>query len=77
MNVIGSSIMVVLASDPTLVGRSGKVLLETKNTLVLGDGLKTIRIAKAGLKFSVLGTSTELSGSDLKGRLQDRWGSRS
>ena len=35
---IGSTLDVVASKDPTLVGRSGIVVDETKNTLVLLEG---------------------------------------
>ena len=74
MNVIGERVVVMGASDPTLVGRTGTVVLETANTLILDSLGKTLRIAKSRASFKLLGTGKVVSGLDIAGRLQDRLG---
>ncbi len=74
MNVIGSRIAVTGSTDPTKVGRTGTVVLETMKTLVLSEGGRTVRIEKAGSTFRVEGLKAEVSGAELAGRLEDRWG---
>lgn len=76
MNVIGKLLTVMAASDPTLVGKHGLVVLETANTLLLDSAGATVRVPKADATFRLLGASRDLQGSELAGRLQDRLGRR-
>ncbi len=76
MNVIGARLSVLSSPDPTLVGRSGTVLLETLNTLVIGSGGRAIRVGKAGAAFMLLDSGVVITGSDIAGRLHDRLGRR-
>ena len=69
MKVVGSS-------DPGKKGVTGKVVLETANTILLSSGSRTLRLEKSGLVFQELSTGTILSGADIAGRLEDRWGGR-
>jgi RNase P/RNase MRP subunit p29 len=73
VNLIGGTLTVLSSSDPSKVGRSGKVLLETANTLVIQSGLRSIAVEKKGASF-LLGTGATVSGADIAGRLQDRLG---
>ncbi len=75
MNVIGSTVAVTKSTDPTKVGRTGTVVMETMKTLILSEGGRKIRIEKAGSTFRVEGIKAEVSGEELAGRLEDRWGS--
>jgi RNase P/RNase MRP subunit p29 len=74
VNVIGERLTVLSASDPTKKGITGRVLLETLNTLVVHSGGRTLRIEKAGSAFSLLDSGKIITGQDLAGRLQDRLG---
>ncbi len=74
MNVIGEKLTVLTSPDPTMTGRTGRVILETANTLLLESGGRTTRVAKSGAAFMLLGSGTVLTGSDIAGRLQDRLG---
>ena len=76
MNVIGSMLTITKATDPAVVGRSGTVVLETMKTLLLATGPKTFRVAKAGSEFTVSGSGTKVTGLQLAGRLEDRWGAK-
>ena len=76
MNVIGEKLQVLTSSDPTKSGRSGKVLLDTANTILLDEGGRTLRVEKAGAAFLVMGSGKVVTGSDIAGRLQDRVGRR-
>jgi RNase P/RNase MRP subunit p29 len=76
MNVIGEKVRVLSASDPALAGKTGMVVLETANTLVLQSLGKNVRIAKSGTAFMVLNSGKIVTGVDLVGRLQDRLGRR-
>ena len=77
MNVIGQRIKVLTATDPSLVGRTGVVVLETANTLTLQALGKNLRIAKPGIAFMLVGSGKVVTGSDVAGRVQDRLGRRS
>ena len=77
MNVIGQQLKVLTSTDPTKSGRSGKVVLETANTLLLEQGERTLRVEKAGAAFLIMGSGKVVTGSDMAGRLQDRVGRRS
>jgi RNase P/RNase MRP subunit p29 len=74
VNVIGQRLTVLTSPDPTKTGLTGKVMLETLNTLLLDAGGKPLRIEKTGSAFMLLDTGRVLTGSDLAGRLQDRLG---
>jgi RNase P/RNase MRP subunit p29 len=77
MNVIGKKATIVASTDPTKLGVSGLVVLETSRTLMLQDGRRQLRVEKAGTFLKVSGTSTVLSCSEMLGRLEDRYGGSS
>jgi len=74
--VIGESLTVLSSADPTKAGITGRVLLETLNTLVIDSGGRTLRVEKAGAAFMLVDSGKVVTGSDIAGRLQDRWGRR-
>lgn len=76
MNVIGERLKVLASSDPTKEGKAGKVLLESANTLVIDSGGREVRMEKSGSAFLLLDSGKAVLGSDLAGRLEDRWGRR-
>lgn len=76
MNVINERIRVLTATDPTLVGLTGRVLLDTANTFLLESMGKTTRIAKSGIAFQLLDSGKVLTGADVSGKLQERLGRR-
>jgi len=76
VNVIGEKLTVLASSDPTKSGRSGRVLLDTANTLLLDEGGRTFRVEKTGGAFLITGSGKIVTGSDIAGRLQDRIGRR-
>jgi RNase P/RNase MRP subunit p29 len=77
MSVIGEQVKVLSATDPTLAGKTGLVVMETANTLVLQSLGRNVRIQKSGAAFMLLGTGRIVTGLDIAGRLQDRVGKRS
>ena len=77
MNVVGEMLTVLTSKDPTKTGRSGMVLLDTANTLLLDEGGRLLRVEKAGAAFMIKGSGRILTGFDIAGRLQDRIGRRS
>jgi len=76
VNLIGARVRVVGSTDSSKRGLTGKVALETANTLLLDSGSRTLRVEKSGSVFQELSTGRLLSGTDIAGRLEDRWGGR-
>jgi len=74
MNVVGERLKVLSSSDHTKTGRTGRVLLETEKTLVMDSAGRTIRVEKSGSAFLLLDSGKVVTGSDIAGRLEDRWG---
>ncbi len=63
---------IVESNDPTLVGRTGLVLDETKNTLVMLEKDSTIRIGKAGITFTLDNSDVVVQGALVGQRPEDR-----
>jgi len=76
VNVVGEIVTILTSKDPSKTGRSGTVLLDTANTLLLDEGGRAVRVEKAGAAFMIKGSGRVLAGSDISGRLQDRIGRR-
>jgi RNase P/RNase MRP subunit p29 len=76
VNVIGERLIVLTSSDPTKAGKSGQVVLETAQTLLIDTGKKVVRVEKSGSAFLISRSKKVVTGSDIEGRLQDRWGRR-
>ncbi len=76
MNVIGEKLIVLTSSDPTKAGMKGQVVLETAQTLFLDTGTKVVQVEKTGSAFFLNRSKEVVTGSDIEGRLQDRWGRR-
>ena len=69
---IGTTLNVVGSSDPTLLGRSGIVLDETKNTLVLLDGDAHVTLGKAAITFTIDNSDVVIQGALVGQRPEDR-----
>jgi len=76
VNVIGERLTVLTSPDPTKTGLTGRVVMETLNTLTLDTSGRTLRVEKQGSAFMLLNSGIVLTGMDLAGRLQDRLGRR-
>ena len=76
MNVIGERLTVLTSPDPTKTGKTGRVVLETANTVVIDSSGRTLRVEKSGTTFLLLDSGKVVTGSDIAGRLEDRWGRR-
>jgi RNase P/RNase MRP subunit p29 len=74
MNVIGETLTILSSTDPSKEGRTGIVLLDTAKTLVLDSNGRTFRVEKQGNVFRVSGSKKVIAGTDISGRLEDRWG---
>lgn len=57
--LIGLKAKVIRCSDPTLVNRTGKIIDETKNTLLIKTRDKEKKIAKDIAKFEINGIPVE------------------
>lgn len=69
---IGSMMNVVESNDPTLVGRSGLVLDETKNTLVILENDACVRIGKSSITFQLDNSDVVVQGALVGQRPEDR-----
>jgi len=76
MNLIGARVKVLGSNDPSKKGLTGMVALETANTLMLDSGSRILRVEKLGLVIREFSTGKILTGADIAGRLEDRWGGR-
>jgi len=76
VNVIGERLRVLTSPVQTFIGRSGLVLLDTANTLLIDDGGRTIRVPKVGSAFLLLGSGKVVTGADIAGKLPERMGRR-
>ncbi|MFQ5987114.1 MAG: ribonuclease P protein component 1 [Thermoplasmata archaeon] len=71
--LIGLDVEVVDATDPNQCGIRGRVVDETRNTLLLEAGGRELRIPKAGATFRfAVGEGLTVAGSRLRYRPEDR-----
>jgi len=77
MNVIGERVKVLSSTDGTKVGRTGRVLMDTANTLIVESAGRSIRVEKSKAAFLLLDSGKVLTSSDIHGRPEDRLGRRS
>ena len=69
---IGLTLDVVSSNDPTLIGRSGVVVNETKNTLVLLEGDKTVTFGKPAISSTIDDSDVIIQGALVSQRPEDR-----
>ncbi len=75
MEFIGKTIEVVAADNPSLIGIMGKVMDETKNTLVIetkGKEIKKLLKKQITIKTTINEKKYIIDGSLLQGRPEDR-----
>ena len=73
--IIGLSAKIVESSDPTLIGISGTIVFETRNTILIRKDSVVRQAAKKAVKRMKLETYSGacfISGSALIGRPEDR-----
>ena len=68
---IGRSLSVTSSTDPTLVGRKGIVVNETRNTIALLEGAQRTVLNKTSIAFTV-DNSAVVNGECDAGLVQDR-----
>jgi RNase P/RNase MRP subunit p29 len=77
MSVVGEVVAVMHSRDPTKVGRSGKAVLETANTVLLMTERGRITVEKKGTVFLFTPSGRLAAGESIQGRLEDRLRSKS
>ncbi|MBP1357441.1 MAG: ribonuclease P protein subunit [Sulfolobus sp.] len=75
IDLIGNRIKIVGHSDPSLIGREGIVLFETKKTFLIQTQNKRITVLKDNGIFEIYynNKGVRLPGSKLVGKLEKRW----
>ena len=69
---IGRTLTVAASTDPTLSGRQGIVLDETKNTLTLMEGEHTVVLNKNSIAFNIDNSDVVVQGATVSQRPEDR-----
>ena len=69
---IGRSMTITSSTDPTLTGRTGIVVDETRNTVALLEGDQQLVLNKASITFTVGGSDAVIQGAMVGQRPEDR-----
>lgn len=69
---IGRTLTVSTSTDPTLAGRHGIVLDETKHTLTLMEGEQTVVLNKNSISFNIDNSDVVVQGAMVNQRPEDR-----
>ena len=69
---IGRSMTIAASTDPTLTGRQGIVVDETRNTLALLEGDQRLVLNKASITFTVDDSDVVIQGAMVGQRPEDR-----
>ena len=69
---IGRSLVVVDSTDATLLGRNGTVVNESRNTVSLLEGERTLVLNKASITFTVDSSDVVIQGAMVGQRPEDR-----
>jgi len=69
---IGRSMAVVSSTDSSLVGRRGMVVDESRNTLSVLEGDRTLVLNKASITFTVGDSDVTIKGAMVGQRPEDR-----
>ncbi len=69
---LGRNLSVFNSTDSTLVGRSGMVIAETKNTISIMEMQNKVTFAKAAIEFQLDDSDTVISGADYLVRSENR-----
>ncbi len=73
--LIGLKTFVASSSDKRLRGKRGMIVDETKNTITVSDGARTVKVPKSTATFHFYlpsGVTVEVVGRRLVGRPEDR-----
>ncbi|MGY8755171.1 MAG: ribonuclease P protein subunit [Candidatus Poseidoniales archaeon] len=69
---IGRNLQVASSTDSTLVGRSGLVIDETRETITLSEGDSQIVLGKKSINFQIDGDESIIVGGLVRQRSEDR-----
>ena len=69
---IGRTMRVVASTDATLLGREGTVVNESRNTVSLLEGERTLVLNKASITFTVDDSDVVIKGAMVGQRPEDR-----
>ena len=69
---IGRSMTITSSTDPTLTGRTGIVVDETRNTVALLEGDQQLVLNKASITFTVDDSDVVIQGAMVGQRPEDR-----
>ncbi len=69
---IGSNLRVASSTDSTLVGRSGLVIDETRETITLLEGGSQVVLGKKSINFQIDGDESIIVGGLVRQRSEDR-----
>ena len=69
---IGRTMRVVASTDATLLGRRGTVVNESRNTVSLLEGERTLVLNKASITFTVDDSDVVIEGAMVGQRPEDR-----
>jgi RNase P/RNase MRP subunit p29 len=69
---IGRSMSITSSTDPTLTGRTGIVVDETRNTVALLEGDQQLVLNKASITFTVDDNDVVIQGAMVGQRPEDR-----
>ena len=72
MNLIGRTVKILVATDPTQVGLSGELLLERSKTLLLESHGRRLTIQKLGTVIELGARGEVIRGDDVLGRVEER-----
>ncbi len=70
--LIGKDIEIIQSANGSLMGIKGKIIDETRNTLVLSQDGKTKTIMKEIVKFKIIGEGIIIDGKDIKKQPEER-----
>ncbi|QIW23284.1 ribonuclease P [Sulfolobus sp. S-194] len=75
IDLIGSKVKILGHSDPSLIGREGIILFETKKTFLIQTQNKIIRVLKSNGIFEIYSENRKVifPGYKLVGRIEKRW----
>ena len=72
MNLIGRTVKILVATDPTQVGLSGELVLERSKTLLLESHGRRLTIQKLGTVIELGARGEVIRGDDVLGRVEER-----
>lgn len=72
MILTGREIEITDSKNKSLIGKKGRVIEETKNTIVMEEKNKRTKIIKTHVKLKILEENEEISGKKLARKIKNR-----